>query len=44
MKNDFTNAIEKKVFCFFMDLPTSKLDKKEPPKMKNDIIDDHYSF
>ena len=44
MKNEFTNAIEKKVFCFIMDLPESNSNKKIESKMKNHPIDDHYSF
>ncbi len=44
MKNEFTNTIEKKVFCFIMDLPESNLDKKIESKSKNNHIDDHYSF
>jgi len=44
MKNDLTNAIEKRVFCFIMDLPESNSNKKIKTKMKNNFIDDHYSF
>jgi hypothetical protein len=44
MKNDLTNTIEKKVFCFIMDLPESNSNKKTKSKMKNNFIDDHYSF
>ena len=44
MKNDLTNTIEKKVFCFIMDLPESNSNKKTEFKIKNNFIDDHYSF
>ena len=44
MKNEVTSTIEKKVFCFIMDLPESKSTKKIESKMKNNHIDDHYSF
>ena len=44
MKNELTNTIEKKVFCFIMDLPESNSNKKTKSKMKNNHIDDHYSF
>ena len=44
MKNELTDAIEKKVFCFIMDLPESNSNKKTESKMKNHPIDDQYSF
>jgi hypothetical protein len=44
MKNELINAIEKKAFCFIMDLPESNSNKKIESKMKNHLIDDHYSF
>jgi len=44
MKNGLTNIIEKKVFCFIMDLPESNSNKKIESKMKNHPIDDQYSF
>ena len=44
MKNELGNKIEKKVFCFIMDLPESNSNKKIESKMKNYTIDDHYSF
>ena len=44
MKNELTDTIEKKVFCFIMDLPESNSNKKEESKMRNHLIDDHYSF
>ena len=44
MKNELTDAIEKKVFCFIMDLPESNSNKKTESKMKNNLLDDHYSF
>ena len=44
MKNELTNTIEKKVFCFIMDLPESNSNKKVKSKMKNYLSDDHYSF
>jgi hypothetical protein len=44
MKNDLTNTIEKKIFCFIMDLPESNLNKKTKFRMKNNVIDDQYSF
>ena len=44
MKNDLTNTIEKKIFCFIMDLPESNLNKKTKSRMKNNVIDDQYSF
>ena len=44
MKNEVTSTIEKKVFCFIMDLPESNSNKKIKSKMKNNFIDDHYSF
>ena len=44
MKNNLTNTIEKKVFCLIMDLPESNSNKKTKSKMKNNLIDDHYSF
>ena len=44
MKNELTNTIEKKVFCFIMDLPESNSNKKTESKMKNHPIDDQYSF
>ena len=44
MKNEFTNAIEKKVFCFIMDLPESNSNKKIESKIKNNIMEDYYSF
>jgi hypothetical protein len=44
MKNDLTNTIEKKIFCFIMDLPESNANKKTKSRMKNNIIDDQYSF
>ena len=44
MKNDLTNTIEKKVFSFIMDLPESNSNKKIKSKMKNNFIEDHYSF
>ena len=44
MKNDVTNTIEKKVFCFIMDLPESNSNKKVESKIKINHIDDHYSF
>jgi len=44
MKNELTNTIEKKVFCLIMDLPESNSNKKVESKMKNNHIDDHYSF
>jgi hypothetical protein len=44
MKNEFTNAIEKKVFCFIMDLPESNSNKKIESKMKNHSLEDQYSF
>ena len=44
MKNELTNTIEKKVFCFIMDLPESNSNKKIDSKMKDHPIDDHYSF
>ena len=44
MKNELTNTIEKKVFCFIMDLPESNSNKKVESKMKNNHMDDYYSF
>ena len=44
MKNDLTEIIEKKIFCLIMDLPESNSNKKIKSKMKNNFIDDHYSF
>ena len=44
MKNELANTIEKRVFCFIMDLPESNSNKKIESKMKNHPIDDHYSF
>ena len=44
MKNELANTIEKKVFCFIMDLPESNSNKKIESKMKDHPIDDHYSF
>ena len=44
MKNELTDTIEKKVFCFIMDLPESSSNKKTESKMKGHPIDDHYSF
>jgi hypothetical protein len=44
MKNEVTSTIEKKVFCFIMDLPESNSDKKPESKMKSNPIMDHYSF
>ena len=44
MKNDLTNTIEKRIFCFIMDLPESNSNKKTKSIMKNNVIDDHYSF
>ena len=44
MKNNLTNVIEKKVFCFIMDLPESNSNKKTEFKIKSTPIDDHYSF
>ena len=44
MKNELANKIEKKVFCFIMNLPESNSNKKIESKMKNHPIDDHYSF
>ena len=44
MKNEFAYTIEKKVFCFIMDLPESNSDKKTDSKSKNNHIEDHYSF
>ena len=44
MKNELSNTIEKKVFCFIMDLPESNSNKKIESKMKDHPIDDHYSF
>ena len=44
MKKGLTNTIEKKVFCFIMDLPESNSNKKIESKMENNHIDDHYSF
>ena len=38
------DTIEKKVFCFIMDLPESSSNKKTESKMKGHPIDDHYSF
>ena len=44
MKNNLTKIIEKKVFCFIMDLPESNSNKKTEFKIKNALMDDHYSF
>ena len=44
MKNELTNTIEKKVFCFIMDLPEANSNKNTESKMKNHPIDDQYSF
>ena len=44
MKNELGNKIEKKVFCFIMDLPESNSNKKIESKMKTNPIIDHYSF
>ena len=44
MKNELANKIEKKVFCFIMNLPESNSNKKIESKMENYAIDDHYSF
>ena len=44
MKNELTDTIEKKVFCFIMDLPESSSNKKTESKMKSHPEDDHYSF
>jgi len=44
MKNNLTNTIEKKVFCFIMDLPESNSTKKIESKRENNPIEDHYSF
>jgi hypothetical protein len=44
MKNELKNTIEKKVFCFIMDLPESNSNKKIGSKMKNNVIEDYYSF
>jgi hypothetical protein len=44
MKNSLTNTIEKKVFCFIMDLPEFNSNKKTECKIKNNLIEDHYSF
>ena len=44
MKNDLTNTIEKRIFCFIMDLPESNSNKKTKSRMKNNVIVDHYSF
>ena len=44
MKNDLTNTMEKRIFCFIMDLPESNSNKKIKSRMKNNVIDDHYSF
>ena len=44
MKNQLTNTIEKKVFCFIMDLPESNSNRKKEFKMNNHFTEDHYSF
>ena len=44
MKNELTDTIEKKVFCFIMDLPESSSNKKKETKMQSHPIDDNYSF
>ena len=38
MKNELTDTIEKKVFCFIMDLPESSSNKKTESKMNNDHL------
>ena len=44
MKNELTSTIEKKVFCFIMDLPESNSRKKIQSKMEKNHIEDYYSF
>ena len=44
MKNELANTIEKKVFCFIMDLPKSNSGKKIETKTKFNLPEDHYSF
>ena len=44
MKNELANTIEKRVFCFIMDLPESNSNKKIESKMKNHSLEDQYSF
>ena len=44
MENEWANSIEKKVFCFIMDLPESNSSKKIESKVDKHQIDDHYSF
>ena len=44
MKNNITNSIEKKMFCLIMDLPESNSNKKIESKIKNNIMEDYYSF
>jgi hypothetical protein len=44
MKNELTKGLERKVFCFIMDLPKSNSSKKMETKAKFNLPEDHYSF
>ena len=44
MKNELTKDLERKVFCFIMDLPKSNLSKKMETKVIFNLPEDHYSF